>query len=68
MERGHNEEAIRLFQEALRISPALVLVRLNLAAALIRTGKALEARTVLEKALWFNPSFAAAREMLDRIR
>jgi hypothetical protein len=68
MERGHNEEAIRLFQEALRISPALVLVRLNLAAALIRTGKTLEARTVLEKALWFNPSFTAAREMLDKIR
>jgi cytochrome c-type biogenesis protein CcmH/NrfG len=68
MERGHNEEAIRLFQEALRISPALVLVRLNLAAALIRMGKIAEARTVLEKALWFNPSFPAAREMLDRIR
>ncbi len=68
MERGHNEEAIRLFQEALRVSPALVLVRLNLAVALIRTGKTLEARAVLEKALWFNPSFTAAREMLDRIR
>ncbi len=68
MERGHNEEAIRLFQEALRISPALVLVRLNLAVALIRTGKTFEARAVLEKALWFNPSFTAARDILDRIR
>jgi len=68
MERGHNEEAIRLFHEALRISPALVLVRLNLAAALIRTGKPLEARIVLEKALWFSPSFTAAREMLAQIQ
>jgi hypothetical protein len=68
MERGHMDEAVRLFQEALRISPALVLVRMNLAVALIRTGKVAEARTDLEKALWFNPSFTAARELLDRIR
>ena len=37
MEQGHNEQAIALFNQALRISPALVLVRLNLAIALIRT-------------------------------
>jgi hypothetical protein len=41
---------------------------MNLAVAMIRTGKVAEARTVLEKALWFNPSFTAARELLDRIR
>lgn len=68
MEQGHYEEAIRLFKEALKISPALVLVRLNLAVALIKVGRAGEARPVLEKALEFNPSFAAARNLLNQIR
>ena len=67
MEQGHYEEAIRLFQEALEISPALVLVRLNLAVALIHTGQTAKARSVLKKALEFNPSFTAARDLLDRI-
>jgi len=51
------DEAVRLFHETLRISPALVLVRMNLAVTLIRTGKVAEARSVLENALWVNPSF-----------
>jgi predicted Zn-dependent protease len=68
MQQGHNEEAIRLFKEALQISPALVLVRLNLAVALIRTGKPAEARSVLEKAIEFNPAFTAVRELLHQIR
>ena len=68
MEQGHYEDAIRLFREALRISPALVLVRLNLALALIQVGQKAEARSVLEKALEFNPSFTAAQELLARIR
>lgn len=68
MEQGRNEEAIPLFQQALRISPALVLVRLDLAVALIRTGKTGEARSVLEKALEFNPSFTAAQDLLNQIR
>jgi hypothetical protein len=68
MEQGHYEEAIRFFKEALRISPALVLVRLNLARALMHSGQRTEARSVLEKALEFNPSFTAARDLLDRIQ
>jgi predicted Zn-dependent protease len=68
MEQGQYDEAIRLFREALRISPALVLVRLNLAVALVKTGKPAEARPVLENALQFNPSFTAARELLSQIR
>ena len=67
MEQGHNVEAIALFREALRISPALVLVRFNLAVALLRTGQRAEARTVLEKAIGFHPSFRAARDLLDEI-
>jgi tetratricopeptide (TPR) repeat protein len=68
MEQGRYEEAIRLFREALRISPALVLVRLNLAVALVKTGQKSEARSVLEKALVFNPSFTAARDLLVQIQ
>jgi tetratricopeptide (TPR) repeat protein len=68
MEQGHYDEAIRLFRQALQISPALVLVRFNLAVALTRTGKPLEARSVLEKALEFDPSFTAARDLLNKIR
>jgi len=68
MEQGQYEEAIRFFEEALKISPALVLVRLNLARALIQLGQKAEARSVLEKALEFNPSFTAARKLLDQIR
>jgi hypothetical protein len=68
MEQGHYEEAIRLFQEALRISPGLVLVRINLARALIHASRKAEARSVLEKALEFNPYFTAARELLDRLQ
>jgi Tfp pilus assembly protein PilF len=68
MEQGRYEEAIGLFREALRISPALVLVRLNLAVALIKTGQKAEARSILERALEFNPSFTAARDLLAQIR
>jgi Flp pilus assembly protein TadD len=67
MEQGHYDQAIRLFRDALRISPALVLVRFNLAVALVRTGQRAEARAALEKALEFNPTFTAARELLGQI-
>jgi tetratricopeptide (TPR) repeat protein len=67
MERGDYQEAIRLWTTALRISPALLLVRANLALALIRTGRRDEARAVLQKALEFNPEFPAARKLLAEI-
>ena len=68
MDHGKNEEAVRLFEEALRISPALVAVRYNLALALIRTGRPAEAIPVLEKALVFDPYFKAARDLLTQVR
>jgi hypothetical protein len=67
-EAGRYEEGIRLWREALRISPALVLVRYNLAVALIQTGRREEAREILSKALEFNPWFAAADKLLAEIR
>ncbi|MDE3196769.1 MAG: hypothetical protein KGN84_10525, partial [Acidobacteriota bacterium] len=52
------------FEEALRISPALTAVRVNLALTLIRTGRAAEAIPVLQKALVFDPNFTLARNLL----
>ena len=67
MEQGHYEEAIRLWNIALRISPALVLVRLNLAVALDRTGRRSEARAQVEKTLELNPWLPAARRLLEQL-
>ena len=68
MERRDYDEAIRLWTEALRISPALLLVRANLAVVLIRKRRHDDARAVLEKALEFNPEFPAARRLLAEIQ
>jgi predicted CXXCH cytochrome family protein len=68
MEGGDYEQAIRLWTIALRISPALLLVRANLAVALLHTGRRAEARAVLEKALDFNPEFPAAQKLLREIQ
>ena len=67
MQRGNFDQAIRFWNQTLAISPALVLVRANLAAALLRTAQAEQAQETLRKALEFQPSFQAARDVLDRI-
>jgi hypothetical protein len=67
MQAGNLEEAIRLWKQTLAISPALVLVRQNLATALLRTGQPDQARETLRKALEFNPSFQPARDLLQQI-
>ena len=67
MQRGNFDEAVRWWNQALAINPALVLVRPNLAAALLRTGHSEQARETLRKALEFNPSSQAARDLLNRI-
>jgi tetratricopeptide (TPR) repeat protein len=66
MQRGDLPDAIRLWNQALAISPSLLLVRVNLATALLRTGRADEARAILLKALEFNPSMQEARDLLKR--
>jgi tetratricopeptide (TPR) repeat protein len=67
MQTGNLEEAIRLWNQTLAISPALVLVRQNLATALLRTGRPDQAQETLRKALEFNPSFQPARDLLNQI-
>jgi tetratricopeptide (TPR) repeat protein len=66
MQSGHLDEAIRLWNEALAINPALLLVRANLATALDRAGHADQAQAVMRKALEFNPAFQEARDFLER--
>jgi hypothetical protein len=67
MQAGNLEEAIRLWNQTLAISPALLLVRQNLATALLRTGRPDHAQETLRKALEFNPSFQPARDLLNQI-
>ena len=65
MQRRNLGEAIQLWNRTLAIDPAMVLVRANLAVALVRTGRADQARAVMQKALEFNPSFQPARDFLQ---
>jgi tetratricopeptide (TPR) repeat protein len=68
MQGGDWTGAIALWRAALAIHPAMTLVRVNLATALLRTGQPDEAKAMLEKALEFNPASAEARELLSTLR
>jgi len=67
MQRGNLAEAIQLWREALALNPAMTLVRVNLAQALLRTGKPGEAKAELEQAMHFNPASPEARALLSQI-
>jgi hypothetical protein len=67
MQAGNLEEAVRLWNQTLVISPALVLVRTSLATALLRTGHPDQAQETLRKALEFNPSFQPAADLLKQM-
>ncbi len=67
MQRGNLAEAIQFWREALALNPAMTLVRVNLANALLRIGNPGEARAALEQALQFNPTSPEAREMLEKL-
>jgi tetratricopeptide (TPR) repeat protein len=67
IQRGNLTEAIQLWREALALNPAMTLVRVNLAKALLRTGNVGGARAALEQALQFNPASPEARALLSEI-
>lgn len=67
MQLGNLDQAIIFWNRALAISPALLLVRVNLAEALLRAGRMEEAQAALRKALEFDPAFQPARDLLNRI-
>ncbi len=60
MQLGNEDQAVLFWKEALAINPALLLVRLNLARALLRSGLRDEAQAALQKALELNPAFQDA--------
>ena len=68
MQRGEYREAIRLWEDALAKNSGLPLVRINLAQAQWRIGDLRSAESNLEKAVELNPGFAAAVELLERVR
>jgi cytochrome c-type biogenesis protein CcmH/NrfG len=68
MERGDYAEAIRLWTDALTKNSGLVLVRMNLAVALARTGNKTAAIAMLEKAVSLSPGFAPTRQLLEQLR
>jgi len=68
MERSEYAEAIRLWRDALSRNAGLPLVRMNLGMALWRNGDREAALATLEDAVARNPGFAAAVELLDRLR
>ena len=67
IQRGDLEGAVDFWNRALAINPAMPLVRINLANALLRLGRSRDARITLERALGFNPALKEARELLNRL-
>lgn len=67
LQSGKLDQAIQLWNQALAISPALLLTRQNLAIALLRAGHPEQAQAELRQALEFNPSFQEARDLLEKI-
>ena len=67
MQLGKVDEAIQLWNQALAMNPAMLLIRVDLAGALLRTGQTEQARATLEKTLELNPTFQPARDLLNRI-
>ena len=64
---GNTAAAIQLWRQALALNPAMTLVRVNLAKALLRTGNLNEAKVMLERALQLNPASPEARDLLNQI-
>jgi tetratricopeptide (TPR) repeat protein len=64
MKRGKTREAIRSYEEALRIDPNFVEAHSNLGIALVQQGRLPEAIRHYEEALRINPDFAEAHNNL----
>ncbi len=67
LQLGNRDQAILFWNHALAMNPALLLVRVNLARALLRDGRRNEAQATLRKALEFDPAFQPARDLLNRM-
>ncbi|HYP12844.1 MAG TPA: tetratricopeptide repeat protein, partial [Bryobacteraceae bacterium] len=67
LERSEDEEAIRLWQDALAKNPALVLVRGNLATLLRKKGDRPAAARSLREALYFSPFSSRIKQLLEQV-
>ena len=63
-EMGQHAAAVRMFREAIRLDPALMKARFNLALALIKQGSYSEADPVLEQLLEQDPRNTSVLEVL----
>lgn len=64
---GRPDEAIRLYETALKIDPGLPMARNNLAAALLAVGRIDEAQEMVAQLLIERPDYARARITLARV-
>jgi tetratricopeptide (TPR) repeat protein len=65
---GRLAEAIPEYEAALKIEPNSVVVKVNLALALVKLGREAEAIIYLENALRSDPDYEPARQLLNQLR
>jgi hypothetical protein len=65
---GDLQNAVRLWQQAFQRVPYRSEIGMNLAKAFCAAGQKEEARHYVERVLEFNPDYAAAHQMLTRLR
>jgi Flp pilus assembly protein TadD len=67
MQQGKLDEAIRQFQEAIRLKPGYAEAHNNLGTAFYQQGRAGEAIREFQEALRLKPDYADARKNLDAV-
>lgn len=66
-ELGRGREAVAIYEEAIRRTPKVPLLRYNLAVSLKRTGRRAEAKAAVEDALALNPNHASSHAVLAEL-
>ena len=65
--KGRNDEAIRFYEEAIRLKPDYAEARNNLGIALVRQGRITEAISQFQEAIRFKPDYTDARKNFARV-
>jgi len=61
-------DAMREYDEALRLDPSLVTAHFNVAVLMLKDGRTDEARRHLDTALQIDPRYGAARELRAKLQ